>query len=40
MMQDPHLHCYTKDDFADSTFRHWMAKGIAEERRESLKDKV
>ena len=40
MMQSPHLQCYSKDEFADSTFRHWMAKGIADERRESLNDKV
>ena len=40
MMQNPHLQCFTKDELADSTFRHWMAKGIADERRESLKDKV
>ena len=40
MMQNPHLQCFSKDELADSTFRHWMAKGIADERRESLKDKV
>ncbi len=40
MMQNPHLQCYSKDEFADSTFRHWMAKGIADERRELLKNEV
>lgn len=40
MMQNPHFQVYTKDDLADSTFRHWLAKGIADERRNALKDEV
>ena len=40
MMQNPHFQVYTKDDLADSTFRHWLAKGIAEERRNALKEEV
>ena len=40
MMQNPHFQVYTKDDLADATFRHWLAKGIAEERRNALKEEV
>ena len=40
MMLSPHFQVYTKDSLADSTFRHWMAKGIADERRNALKDEV
>lgn len=40
MMQNPHFQVYSKDNLADSTFRHWMAKGIAEERRNALKNEV
>lgn len=40
MMQNPHFQVYSKDELADSTFRHWLAKGIADERRNALKDEV
>lgn len=40
MMQNPHFQVYSKDELADSTFRHWLAKGIADERRNDLKDKI
>lgn len=40
MMQNPHFQVYSKDEFADSTFRHWLAKGIADERRNALKDEI
>lgn len=40
MMQNPHFQVYSKDELADSTFRHWMAKGIADERRNALKDEI
>lgn len=40
MMQSPHFQVYSKDDLADSTFRHWLAKGIADERRNALKETI
>ena len=40
MMQNPHFQVYSKDELADSTFRHWLAKGIADERRNILKNEV
>lgn len=40
MMQNPHFQVYSKDELADATFRHWLAKGIADERRNALKDEV
>lgn len=40
MMQNPILHYYTKDSFADNTFRLWFNKSIATERKSALKDEV
>lgn len=40
MMQHPILHYYTKDSFADNTFRLWFNKSIASERKSALKNEV
>lgn len=40
MMRNPHYQVYTKDDLSDGILRHWFAKGIAAERRETLSNQV
>ena len=40
MMEAPHFQVFSRDDMADATFRHWCAKGIADERRDGLKNEV
>ena len=40
MMRTPHYQVYTKDDLSDGILRHWFAKGIAAERRETLSNQV
>lgn len=40
MMENPHFQVFSRDEMADATFRHWCAKGIADERRDSLKNEV
>lgn len=40
MMQTPTLHYFNKDIMADSMLRKWFAKGIADERKDMLKDMV
>ena len=40
MMQSPTFHYFTKDALADSMLRKWFAKGIADERKDMLRDAV
>ena len=40
MLRNPIFHYFKKDELAESSLRKWFAKGIAEERKEMLKDKV
>ena len=40
MMQNPIFHYFTKDEMADLMLKKWFGKGIAQERREMLKDDI
>jgi len=40
MMQNPIFHYFTKDEMADLMLKKWFGKGIAQERREMLKEDV
>ena len=40
MMQNPIFHYFTKDEMADIMLKKWFGKGIAQERREMLKEDV
>ena len=40
MMQSPTFHYFSKDALADSMLRKWFAKGIADERKDMLRDAV
>lgn len=40
MLRNPVFHYFTKDEFADNTFRLWFNKTIAKERKSVLKDEV
>lgn len=40
MMRNPHYQVYTYNDLCEGVLRHWFAKGIASERRETLSTEV
>ena len=40
MMRNPHLIQITKDTMADMMLNKWFGKGIAQERKNMLKDDV
>lgn len=40
MMRNPHYQVYTYDELSQGILRHWFAKGIASERRETLSNEI
>ena len=40
MMRNPHYQVYDYDEMSSGVLRHWFAKGIAEERRQTLSTEV